>query len=344
MDTKTHLPTRHITDGAAPARAFSHALLGCLVAIVATGFSGDAPSTSPDGDEGSHVSEPDVVADYVGGTAARLHTADGTPVVGDVFLLMGSSGSTANARLYDASPYTHDYGAHPDTITSNHLAAQVVRTITGSDLELLELTGAPGGGPSGGVTRAIAYLNVISGGAFTGDLRVAATGRLGPDGHVGSIDHIDAKTAAAHLADADVLFTPSVPTSDVRDTYGTRFIGELVRDPNASVTLNDPHRVEMFHQWGASRPDGMDIVDARHLIDVASYLCGTGSTFACHVTELLDGQAQQRLDQLQDDARSDSERLRAVSRHSGIANTDTASQPAEGSRAVGSIDRTSAAR
>jgi hypothetical protein len=219
MDTKTHLPTRHITDGAAPARAFSHALLGCLVAIVATGFSGDAPSTSPDGDEGSHVSEPDVVADYVGGTAARLHTADGTPVVGDVFLLMGSSGSTANARLYDASPYTHDYGAHPDTITSNHLAAQTVRTITGSDLELLELTGAPGGGPSGGVTRAIAYLNVISDGAFTGDLRVAATGRLGPDGHVSSIDHIDAKTAAAHLADADVLFTPSVPTSAIRDTY-----------------------------------------------------------------------------------------------------------------------------
>jgi hypothetical protein len=351
MDTNTHPPARHATDGAAPARAFSHALLGCLVALAATGLPGEAPSipdptrpavccradalaaayhsdrtppvvvTSPDGDRASRKSEPDLVADHVGGTAARLHTADGTPIVGNVFLLTASSGSTANARLYDATPYTHDYGAHPDTIASNLIAVQTVRTITDSDVDLLDLTAAPGGGSSGGVTRAIAYLNVISDGAFTGDLRVAATGRLEPEGHVGSIDHIDAKTAAAHLADADVLFTPSVPSAETRDAYGTRFVGELVRDPSTGVTLNDPRRLEIFHRWGASRPNGMDIVDVRHLIDVASYLCGTGSTFACHLTELLDRQAQQRFDQLQDDARSESERLRAVSRQSGAANT-----------------------
>jgi hypothetical protein len=353
MDNKTHLLDHHTMIGSAPTRSITHALLGCLVAIIATGFSSDAPSTSepgsstlccktdtpaaklpsdhtppavvtsPDGDQGSRLSEPDAVADYVGGTAARLHTTDGTPVVGDVFLLMGSSGSTANARLYDESPYTHNYGTHPDTTASNLLAAQTVQTITGSDLELLELTAAPGGGLSGGVTRAIMYLNVLSDGAFTGDLRVAATGRLGPDGHVSSIHHIDAKTAAAHLANADVLFTPSIPTNAIRDTHSARLVGELIRDPNTGATLNDPHRVEMFHQWGASRPDGMDIVDARHLIDVASYLCGTGSTYACHITELLDTQAQQRYNQLQNDARPETERLHAASRHS---NTRTAPQ------------------
>jgi hypothetical protein len=373
MDTKTHLLDRHTMIGSGLARSVTHALLGCLVAIVATGFSGDALTTSepdssavccradapaagfaadrtppvivtsPDDDQGSRESEPDVVADHVGGIAARLHTADGTPIIGDVFLLMGSNGSTANARLYDTTPYTHDYGAHPDTIASNLLAAQTVGKITGTTVELLDLTGAPGGGPSGGVTRAIAYLNVVSDGAFTGDLRIAATGRLGPDGHVSSIDHIDAKTAVAHLADADVLFTPSAPTSEVRDTYGARFVGELVRDPSAAVTLNDPKRIETFHQWGTSRPDGMDIVDARHLIDVASYLCGTGSTFACHITELLDRQAQQRFDQLQNEARSESERLRTATRRSG-STTGTETQPTEGSPAsVGSVDPASVA-
>jgi hypothetical protein len=349
MDTTTHQLARHTATGSAQNRSVSHALLGCLLAIAATGFSSDAPSTSepdwsaicctthppavvsrsnhtplvvapsPDDDHGSRGSEPDVVADYAGGIAARLHNADGTPIIGDVFLLMASSSSTANARLYDTTPYTHDSGVHPETIASNLDAAQTIQTVTGSDIALLDITGAPGGGHSGGLTLAIAYLNVLSDGAFTGDLRVAATGRLGPDGHLNSIDHIDAKTAAAHLADADVLFTPSAPTSKARDTHSARFVGELTRDPNVGATLNDPRRVETFHQWGTSRPNGMDIIDTRHLIDVASYLCGTGSTFACHVTELLDHHAQQRFDQLQNDARTESERLHAINNHTGNA-------------------------
>ena len=342
MDSTTTPPARHTATGAGSARVASYTLLGCLVVIASTGLTGDESSiadpappavccradvpavnqgdgaqpvgSAPDGNRRDPGSEPDRAAGHLGGIAARLHAADGTPIVGDVFLLMGSSGSTADARLYDRTPYTHDRGVHPETIASNLIAAQTVRTITGSDVELLELTGAPAGGPSGGITYAIAYLNVISDGAFTGDLRVAATGRLGPEGHINSIDYIEAKIAAAHLADAAVLFTPTVPTSDARDAYGARFVGELVRDPSAGVVLNDPRRLEMFRSWGASRPDGMDVVDARHLIDVAAYLCGTGSTYACHISELLDQQAQQRSDQLQDEANSESERFSAVSR------------------------------
>ena len=332
MDSTTTPPTRHTAKGAGPARVASYALLGCLVAIAATGLPGDEPSIAgparpavccsadvPAVNPSERTTpvvgtSPDRVAGHVGGIAARLHAADGTPIVGDVFLLMGSSGSTANARLYDRTPYTHDRGVHPETIASNLVAAQTVRTITGSDVELLELTGAPAGGPSGGITYAIAYLNVISDGAFTGDLRVAATGRLGPEGHINTIDYIEAKTAAAHLADVDVLFTPTVPTRAARDAYGVRSVGEFVRDPSAGGTLNDPRRLETFRWWGASRPDGMDIVDARHLIDVGAYLCGAGSTYACHIVELLDQQAQQRSDRLQDEANSESERFLAVSR------------------------------
>ena len=124
---------------------------------------------------------------------------------------------------------------------------------------------------------------MVSNGAFTGDLRVAATGQLRPGGHVGAIDHIDAKTVAADLADVDVLFTPTVPSTQASETHGARLVGEFVRDPSTGNSLNDPRLVELFDRWGASRPSGMDIVDVRHLIDVSSYLCGAGSDFACHI-------------------------------------------------------------
>jgi len=344
---------------ATPFRSVTHLLLGCLVTLSATGLPGDAPNTAepapppvccadevttdvsgrtrpagtaPHGDGKDLQSEPDQVADDVGGLAARLHASDGTPVVGDVFLLMGTSGSTRNARLYDRTPFMRFDGAHPDTLGSNLLAAETVGTITGVDVELLELTGAPGGGRSGGLAYAIAYLNVVSDGAFTGDLRVAATGRLGSEGQINQISHIEVKTTAALLADADVLFTPTAPTSAVRDVHGARFVGELVGDPVTAGALNDERRLDAFRSWGADRPEGMDIVDVRHLIDVAAYVCGSGSTYACHVTELLDRRARQRLDGLQAEAASEVDRLRA--RRPSVTTTPRArgSEPAAHAR------------
>ena len=312
MDIETHLPARHTTLRTARRRPVAHALLTFLVALAAVGFELPVVANSPEGDQETGESEADMVSDHVGGIAARLYDADGTPIVGDVFLLIGSGGSTPNARVYDSTPYTHDRGTHPDIVASNLLAAQTVSTITGSDVDFIEMTNGPGGGPSGGLTRAIAYLNVLSDGAFTADLRIAVTGQLSPEGHVSAIDDIDAKAAAAHLADADVLFTPSVPTDEARDAYGARLAGELVRDPSTGRSLNDPRRVELFRRWGADRPAGMDIIDVRHLIDVSSYLCGAGSAFACHITEQLDQQAEQRFADLTDDASAELARFRSV--------------------------------
>ena len=157
-------------------------------------------------------SGPDRTGDQEGGIAARLHDADGRPIAGEVFLLIGSGGSTAPARVYDTTPYVHDHEVHPDTVASNRIANRTVRTLTGTPVDLVEMTNSAAGGPSGGVTRAIAYLDIVSDGAFTGDLRVAATGRMRPGGHLGAIEDIDSKTVAADLADVDVLFTPTVPS------------------------------------------------------------------------------------------------------------------------------------
>jgi hypothetical protein len=286
-----------------------------LVAVSAISFAAEAPGSSP------HTEEygPDVVADHPGGTAARLFDDGGSPIPGHVFLLLGPAGPAASARLYDTTPYIPAGGRHPDTVESNLVANRAVRAITGSDIEVVDMTSGSGSGPSGGLTRAIAYLNVVSDGQFTGDLRIAATGQLSPDGHIGGIDNIDPKTVAAHLADADVLFTPTIPTERVRVAHGARLVGEVARHPEAGRSLNDPRRLASFRQWGASRPVGMDIVDARHLIDVSSYLCGTGSAFACTVTTALDDQVRVRHAERTAAASSETERLRAVAERSASA-------------------------
>lgn len=233
---------------------------------------------------------PDRVADFVGGIAARVHSGDGTPIPGDLFLLMALVGSAADARLYDHTPYTLERNrSHPDTIESNQQAARIIEDVTGTEVQMDNFTSAPGGGSSAGITYAIAYLNIISDGAFTGDLVVAATGRLGPQGYVDLVDAIDEKTAAAHLAGADVLFTPTIPDANFIEGRGARVVGELFRSRNTGSTLTEERQWNHYDQWGMDRPNNdMDVVGIRHIGDVAAYLCGAGSDFACEFTHLLE--------------------------------------------------------
>jgi hypothetical protein len=247
--------------------------------------------TTPSTQMSSHRDSvlPDGVAEYVGGIAARVHTAEGAPIAGDLFLLMATPGSNRTARLYDQTPFTHTNGPHSDTNESNRVAADVIEAVTGVDLALRDFTSAPGGGNSGGITYAIAYLNLVSNGAFTNELSVAATGELEPLGYVHPINGINEKTAAAHLAGAEVLFTPSIPTAETIDAHGDRVVGELFRARDTGATLADERVLDSYRRWGTHRPeDAMDIVGVRHFGDVAAYLCGTGSAYACEIRDLLD--------------------------------------------------------
>ena len=232
---------------------------------------------------------PDETAGYIGGIAAQLRTHDGNDIPGDLFLLMASEGSTAKARLYDHTPYTLTTSdIHPEATESNQAAVDTVEEITGLDIETVDFTSAPGGGPSGGLTYTIAYLNIVSDGAFTGRLTVAATGALQDHGYVQIINSINEKTTAAYLAEADVLFTPSTPNTATIDTFATRIVGELFRARNTGATLTNERLWDNYHSWGTNRSDdGMDIVAVRHIGDVAAYLCGTGSDYACTIRDHL---------------------------------------------------------
>lgn len=237
------------------------------------------------------ASFPDEIASHVGGVAARLHVDGEAAVSGDLFALFATNGSDANARLYDATAYTLvRTDVHPEMVASNETAAEVVGEIIGSDVSVREFTSAPAGGLSAGLTFAIGYLNELSDGEFSGELRVASTGVLDHDGYVDWVTAIDEKTAAAHLAGVDVMFTSARPAFTTVERYGARFEGELHRLRHTGTPLADERDWNTYELLGAHRPDdGMDIVAVAHLGDVAAYLCGAGSTYACNVRAVLDG-------------------------------------------------------
>jgi hypothetical protein len=230
---------------------------------------------------------PDQVADYTGGIAARLRRADGTLVPGHLYLMMATVGSDEQARLFEQTPYTRDSGAHADTIESNQLAVAAAEAITGDDIEHIEFTTAPGGGPSGGLTYLIAYLNLVSHGAFTADVNVAATGQLEAEGYIGHIKAVNEKLGAARLAGADVFFTASAPSHPKVAEHAARHAGHLYRSRYGRATLVSERGLDDYETWGATRPKALDVVQVGHIADVAAYLCGAASEYACSIADQL---------------------------------------------------------
>lgn len=258
---------------------------------------------------------PDVISDdIVGGYAIRLHTVDGQSLPGDVFLLAAHANTERKVLVFDDTPYTTTRSrAHADTIAANINAHHVATAITGSDVPLLDLTTSGGGGPSGGVVYTIGYLDVISNGGFTGDLRVAGTGRVWPGGRYNPVDGIDQKVAAAYVADVDVMFSAGMPTilSEANDLPVRIERASLTSIDTARASLSE--RVDMYIELGATRPtDGLDVVGISHVIDIAAYLCGSGSDYACEIVDLIDDSMVQQLQALPASSGSVEEALAAT--------------------------------
>jgi hypothetical protein len=238
-----------------------------------------------------HVASfPDEIAAHVGGAAARLRVNGDAAVPGDLFVLFASDGSDDHARLYDQTPYALvSSHVHPEMRASMENAAAVVGEIVGRDIPNSDFTSAPGGGYSAGVTFAVGYLNMMSDGAFTGGLRVAATGSMDEHGYLDWVSAIDEKTAAAHLAGAEVMFTSTTPAFSTIDEYATRFAGDPHGTRRTGAPLAEERGWDHYQLLGEQRPvDGMDVVAVAHLGDVAAYLCGAGSEDACTVRAAMD--------------------------------------------------------
>jgi PDZ domain-containing protein len=82
------------------------------------------------------------------------------------------------------------------------------------------------GGPSAGMVFALAIYDKITPGDLLGKLHVAGTGRIGPDGRVGSIGGVQQKIASADAAGATVFL---VPAANCRDVAGVSTDVRLIR-------------------------------------------------------------------------------------------------------------------
>ena len=69
-------------------------------------------------------------------------------------------------------------------------------------------------GPSGGLAFTLALLEALTPGDLTGDLHVAATGTIDPNGTVGAIGGLRQKVVAARASGVDLLLVPAVQRDD----------------------------------------------------------------------------------------------------------------------------------
>jgi Lon protease (S16) C-terminal proteolytic domain len=129
-------------------------------------------------------------------------------------------------------------------------------------------------GPSAGLMMALAYIDMLTPGALVGDLRVAGTGGIGPDGIAFPVKGIDVKVAAAMLTRPDVIFLTKPPTL-VEDV--TIVPSQQERLPADGYTVGEWLNVTGYEQAGrdtASHPETAPIVVVHDLRQALAWLCG----------------------------------------------------------------------
>lgn len=75
------------------------------------------------------------------------------------------------------------------------------------------------GGPSAGLMFTLAILNQLLEEDLTKGYKIAGTGTISEDGKVGPIGGVEQKIVAAHKADTEIFFVPSVKTGGVPSNY-----------------------------------------------------------------------------------------------------------------------------
>jgi hypothetical protein len=137
-------------------------------------------------------------------------------------------------------------------------------------------------GLSAGLMFTLAYIDTLTPGALVGDLRVAGTGGIGPDGVVTPAFGLEVKVAAAMLTRPDVVFTTSVPSSI---DHVTIVKSQHTRLPEDGYTAGEWLNVNGYERAGrvaASHPTTVAVVVVQDLRQALAWLCGrTDNTTTC---------------------------------------------------------------
>lgn len=129
-------------------------------------------------------------------------------------------------------------------------------------------------GPSAGLMMALAYIDLLTLGALVGDLRVAGTGGIGPDGIAFPVKGIDVKVATAMLSRPDVIFVTKPPTLIENVTIVE---SQKERIPADGYTVGEWLNVAGYEQAGraaAGHPGTAPVVVVHDLRQALAWLCG----------------------------------------------------------------------
>ncbi len=145
-------------------------------------------------------------------------------------------------------------------------------------------------GPSAGLMFALAYIDLLTPGALVGDLRVAGTGGIRPDGLAFPVKGIDVKVATAMLTRPDVIFVTKPPKS-VENV--TTVQSQKERIPADGYTVGEWLNVAGYEQAGrveAGHPGTIPVVVVHDLRQALAWLCGrTDGASVCAVAHRSEG-------------------------------------------------------
>ena len=129
-------------------------------------------------------------------------------------------------------------------------------------------------GPSAGLMMTLAYIDLLTPGALVGDMRVAGTGGIRPDGLAFPVKAIDVKVATAMLARPDVIFVTRPPTQRENVTIVQ---SQKERIPADGYTVGEWLNVAGYEQAGrvaASHSGKASVVVVHDLRQALAWLCG----------------------------------------------------------------------
>jgi hypothetical protein len=260
--------------------------------LVGDGLAGNVPTASADPQKSDIVATVDVPAPQFWGTTDRVHSggqaariefddAERNATMSAWYRLTYLDGGT-RLRVFEHYAAT-TRGPDSDTALSEDAAWRFANKILGPtrgsatpDEPPLWARAHTGNdtGTSAGLMFTLAYLDVLTPGALVGNLRVAGTGGIGPDGVVFPVANVEVKVAAAMLTRPDVIFAPR-PSWFAEGV--TIVESEHTRIPADGFSAGEWLNVIGFEQAGrdaANHPGAVAVVVVHDVRQALAWLCG----------------------------------------------------------------------
>jgi hypothetical protein len=129
-------------------------------------------------------------------------------------------------------------------------------------------------GPSAGLMMALAYVDLLTPGALVGDLRVAGTGGISPNGFAFSVKGIDVKVATAMLTRPDVIFVTGAPKLVENVTIIVSLEERIPVDGHTVAEWLNAAGYEQAGRVAAGNPGTVSVVVVHDLRQALAWLCG----------------------------------------------------------------------